>query len=178
VLIGEIRDQETAKTAIQAALTGHLLLASIHANDTVSTLFRLLELDIDEYLISSTLIGVLSQRMVRRICTYCKTETEPNSEEVAIFEETMQEKAPVLYHGSGCQFCSHTGYFNRTGVFELMMMNEDIRDAVRRHSNYDEIKDIAIKKGLNTLLRDGMLKVKSGETTVAEVMRCLYSVAF
>lgn len=178
VLIGEVRDQETAKTAIQAALTGHLLLASIHANDTVSTLFRLLELDIDAYLISSTLIGVLSQRMVRRICVYCKTENEPNSEEATIYEELTGEKAPALYHGAGCQFCSHTGYLNRTGVFELMVMDETIRDAVRRHSNYDEIKEMATKKGMNTLLQDGLLKVKNGETTMSEVMRCLHSVGF
>jgi len=178
VLIGEVRDQETAKTAIQAALTGHLLLASIHANDTVSTLFRLMELDIDAYLISSTLIGVLSQRMVRRICVYCKTEEEPDSEEATIYEELTGEKAPVLYHGAGCQFCSHTGYLNRTGVFELMVMDETIRDAVRRHSNYDEIKEMATKKGMNTLLQDGLLKVKNGETTVSEVMRCLHTVGF
>lgn len=178
VLIGEVRDQETAKTAIQAALTGHLLLASIHANDAVSTLFRLLELDIDAYLISTTLIGVLSQRMVRRICTYCKTEIEPTPEEKMIYEEEMQEPAPVFYHGAGCQFCSHTGYLNRTGVFELLIMNEAIRDAVRRQSGYDEIKAMAINKGMNTLLRDGMLKVKAGETTIYEVVRCLHSVGF
>lgn len=178
VLIGEIRDQETAKTAIQAALTGHLLLASVHANDTTSTLFRLLELDIDAYLISSTLIGVLSQRMVRKICSYCKTEIEPNSEEASIYEDMMQQPAPLLYHGAGCQFCSHTGYLSRTGVFELMVMNEHIRDAVRRHSNYDEIKELSIRQGTNTLLQDGMHKVKNGETTVSEVMRCLHSVGF
>jgi general secretion pathway protein E len=178
VLIGEIRVQETAKTAIQAALTGHLLMASIHANDTVSTLFRLMELDIDAYLISSTLIGVLSQRMVRRICVYCKTENEAHSEDAAIYEELTGEKAPVLYHGAGCQFCSHTGYLNRTGVYELMVMDETIRDAVRRHSNYDEIKEMAVKKGMTTLMQDGLLKVKAGDTTVSEVMRCLHTVGF
>jgi type II secretory ATPase GspE/PulE/Tfp pilus assembly ATPase PilB-like protein len=178
VLIGEVRDQETAHISIQAALTGHLLLASIHANDTVSTLFRLLELDIDAYLISTTLIGILSQRMVRRICTYCKTEVEATVADAMIYETEMHEKVPRLHKGAGCSFCSHTGYLGRTGVFELLVMNETIRNSLRCQNNYDEIKAMAIEKGMRTLLRDGLIKVKNGVTTISEVMRCLHSVGF
>jgi type II secretory ATPase GspE/PulE/Tfp pilus assembly ATPase PilB-like protein len=178
VLIGEIRDQETAQISIQAALTGHLLLASIHANDAVSTLFRLLELDIDAYLISTTLIGILSQRMVRRICTYCKTEVEPTAADIMIYEAETHEKVPKLYKGTGCSFCSHTGYLGRTGVFELLVMNEAIRNSLRCQNNYDEIKTIAAQRGMRSLLKDGLLKVKSGLTTISEVMRCLHSVGF
>jgi type IV pilus assembly protein PilB len=178
VLIGEIRDRETAEISVQAALTGHLLLASIHANDAVSTLFRLLELDIDAYLISTTLIGILSQRMVRRICTYCKTEAEPTAADAMIYEAEMQEKLPKLYKGAGCAFCSHTGYLGRTGVFELLVMNEALRNALRCQNNYDEIKALAVQKGMRFLLKDGLLKVKNGITTISEVMRCLHSVGF
>jgi type II secretory ATPase GspE/PulE/Tfp pilus assembly ATPase PilB-like protein len=178
VLIGEIRDQETAQISIQAALTGHLLLASIHANDAVSTLFRLLELNIDAYLISTTLIGILSQRMVRRICSYCKTEVEATAADVMIYETEMHEKVPKLYKGTGCSFCSHTGYLGRTGVFEMLIMNEAIRNSLRYQNNYDEIKAITIQKGMRSLLKDGLVKVKTGVTTISEVMRCLHSVGF
>ena len=158
VLIGEIRDRETAEISVQAALTGHLLLASIHANDAVSTLFRLLELDIDAYLISTTLIGILSQRMVRRICTYCKTESEATAADAMIYEAEMNEKLPKLYKGAGCSFCSHTGYLGRTGVFELLVMNEALRNALRVQNNYDEMKALAVQKGMRTLLKDGLLE--------------------
>ncbi len=178
VLIGEIRDKETAEISVQAALTGHLLLASIHANDAVSTLFRLLELDVDAYLISTTLIGILSQRMVRRICTYCKTETEPTAADAMIYESEMHDKLPKLYKGAGCSFCSHTGYLGRTGVFELLIMNEAIRNALRCQNSYDEIKALAVQKGMRSLLKDGLLKVKNGITSISEVMRCLHSVGF
>jgi type IV pilus assembly protein PilB len=178
VLIGEVRDQETAQISIQAALTGHLLLASIHANDAVSTIFRLLELDIDAYLISTTLIGILSQRMVRRVCSYCKTEVEPTAADAMIYETEMHEKVPTLYKGAGCSFCSHTGYLGRTGVFELLVMNEDLRNALRCQNNYDEIKAIAVQKGMRTLMNDGLVKVRDGITTISEVMRCLHSVGF
>ena len=178
VLIGEVRDRETAEISVQAALTGHLLLASIHANDAVSTLFRLLELDIDAYLISTTLIGILSQRMVRRICTYCKTKVEPTAADAMIYEAEMHEKVPTLYKGTGCSFCSHTGYLGRTGVFELLVMNEAIRNSLRCQNNYDEIKNISLQKGMRPLLKDGLIKVKNGLTTITEVMRCLHSVGF
>ncbi len=178
VLIGEIRDQETAQIAVQAALTGHLLLASIHANDAVSTLSRLLELDIDAYLISTTLIGILSQRMVRQICSYCKTEMQPTAADAMVYETEMHEKLTTLHKGAGCSFCSHTGYLGRTGVFELLVMNEAIRNSLRRQNNYDEIKMIATQRGMRSLLHDGLLKVKEGITTISEVMRCLHSVGF
>jgi type IV pilus assembly protein PilB len=176
VLIGEIRDQETAKIAVQSALTGHLLLASIHANNAVSMISRLVDLGIDPFLISSTLIAVISQRMTRVSCNYCKKEQPLTVEEKAIYEEEMQEEAPVGYIGNGCSFCAHTGFLGRTGIFELLVMTEEIRNAIHRKASQDEIRDIAIKQGMNTLKRDGMSKVKNGVTTVTEIMRCVYSV--
>ena len=176
VLIGEIRDQETAKIAVQSALTGHLLLASIHANDAVSMISRLIDLGIDPFLISSTLIAVISQRMARVICKYCKKEKPLTVEERAIYEEEMKEEAPVGYIGSGCSFCAHTGFLGRTGVFELLIMTEEIRNAIHKNVPHDEIRNIAIRQGMNSLKRDGMLKVKNGTTTVTEIMRCVHSV--
>ena len=176
VLIGEIRDQETAKIAVQSALTGHLLLASIHANDAVSMISRLIDLGIDPFLISSTLIAVISQRMARVICNYCKKEKPLTVEEKAIYEKEMKEEAPVGYIGNGCSFCAHTGFLGRTGVFELLVMTEEIRNAIHKNSSHDEIRNIAIKQGMISLKKDGMLKVKSGITTVTEIMRCVHSV--
>jgi type IV pilus assembly protein PilB len=177
VLIGEIRDQETARIAVQSALTGHLLLASIHANDAVSMIYRLIDLGVDPFLISSTLIAVISQRMTRVICNYCKKEKPLTAEEKAIYEEEMKEKAPVGYIGTGCSFCAHTGFLGRTGIFELLIMTDDIRNAIHKNASTDEIRKIAIKQGMNSLKRDGLLKVKTGVTTVAEIMRCVHSVS-
>jgi type IV pilus assembly protein PilB len=176
VLIGEIRDQETAKIAVQSALTGHLLLASIHANDAVSMVSRLIDLQIDPFLISSTLIAVISQRMTRVICNYCKKEKPLTAEEKAIYEEEMKEKAPMGHIGAGCSFCAHTGYLGRTGIFELLVMTEEIRNAVHKNMSNDEIRKIAISQGMKTLKRNGFLKVKAGITTLAEIMRCVHSV--
>lgn len=176
VLIGEIRDQETAKIAVQSALTGHLLLASIHANNAVSMISRLVDLGIDPFLISSTLIAVLSQRMARITCNYCKKEQPLTAEEKAIYEEEMQEEAPLGYTGNGCSFCANTGFLGRIGIFELLVMTEEIRHAIHNKASQDEIKEIAIKQGMNTLKRDGMLKVKNGVTTVREIMRSVHSV--
>jgi len=177
VLIGEIRDQETAKIAVQAALTGHLLLASIHANDAVSIVSRLIDLGIDPFLISSTLIAVISQRMTRVICNYCKKEKPLTPEEKAIYEEEMKEEAPVGYIGTGCSFCAHTGFLGRTGIFELLVMTDEVRNAIHKNASHDEIRKIAIRQGMNPLKRDGLLKVKAGITTVNEIMRCVHSVS-
>ncbi|MFA5309868.1 MAG: ATPase, T2SS/T4P/T4SS family [Dehalococcoidales bacterium] len=176
VLIGEIRDQETARIAVQAALTGHLLLASIHANDAVSIITRLIDLGIDPFLISSTLIAVISQRMARVICNYCKKEKPLTAEEKAIYEEEMKEKAPVGYIGNGCSFCAHTGFLGRTGVFEMLVLTDEIRNAIHKNASHDEIKKIAFSQGMKSLKRDGMMKVKNGLTTVTEIMRCVHTV--
>jgi type IV pilus assembly protein PilB len=176
VLIGEIRDQETAKIAVQSALTGHLLLASIHANDAVSIISRLIDLGIDTFLISSTLIAVISQRMARVTCNYCKKEKPLTDEEKAIYEKEMKEDAPVGYVGSGCSFCAHTGFLGRTGIFELLVMTEEIRNAIHKNVPHDEIRKLAIEQGMVSLKKDGMLKVKNGITTVTEIMRCVHSV--
>ncbi|MFC1873892.1 GspE/PulE family protein [Chloroflexota bacterium] len=183
ILVGEIRDAETAKIAIQAALTGHLVLSSIHANDAVSVAFRLLDLGIEPFLVSTALIGVVAQRMVRRICPDCAQPTDvPLMEEMIYNMETNGTSFPVveerqqLMRGSGCKLCANTGYQGRVGTFEIMQMNDEIRAMLLTGTTPAGLRAQAIKDGMVPLIKDGMLKVQAGLTTPEEVLRNTYSV--
>jgi general secretion pathway protein E len=175
ILVGEIRDTDTATTAIQSALTGHLVLSSIHANDTAGVLFRLMDLGVDTASISSTLIGVVAQRMVRRICPNCRTAYQPTKEEVQALKKELEEVS-TFYTGSGCNLCANTGYRGRTGIFEFLVMSEDIRKMLRNNAGSSEIREQAISEGMITMKRDGMLKVKEGITSISEVLRNVFSI--
>ncbi len=177
ILVGEIRDKDTAATAVQAALTGHLVFASIHANDAVSMVFRLMDLGIEPYLITSTLAGLVSQRMVRRICPYCRKSFEPTMEERVAYSAEMGDEAPAFYRGTGCKLCANTGYRGRTGLFELLVMNEAIRRSMLTNVSADDIKAEAVRRGMVTMQRDGMLKVKEGITSVNEVIRSVLAIS-
>ena len=178
ILVGEIRDKDTATTAIQAALTGHLMLSSIHANDAVSVLFRLMDLGVEPYLISATLVGIVAQRMVRRICTHCRAPYQPSVEEQIAYEyeEGMKQVPATFYTGTGCNLCANTGYRGRTGLFELLVMSEEIRRMLLRNASAGDIKAQALKEGMITMKRDGMVKVKEGITSVSEVLRSVFSI--
>ena len=176
ILVGEIRDKDTASTAVQAALTGHLVLSSIHANDAVSVLFRLIDLGVEPYLISSTLVGIVAQRMVRRICSHCRAPSQPSIEEQIAYEEEMKEQSTTFYSGAGCNLCANTGYRGRTGLFELLVMSEKIRRMLLSNTSAGDIKAEALKEGMVTMKRDGMLKVKEGITSVSEVLRSVFSI--
>jgi general secretion pathway protein E len=176
ILVGEIRDTDTVTTAIQSALTGHLVLSSIHANDAVGVLFRLMDLDVEPASISSTLIGIIGQRMVRRICPNCRTPYEPPEEEQQAFNKELKEKITTFYHGTGCNLCANTGYRGRTGIFEFMVMSEEIRKMLRSHANAGEIRAQAIAEGMVPMKQDGMLKVKEGVTSISEVTRSVFSI--
>lgn len=176
ILVGEIRDKDTASTAVQAALTGHLVLSSIHANDAVSVLFRLVDLGVEPYLISSTLVGIVAQRMVRRICSHCRAPSQPSIEEQIAYEEEMKEQSTTFYTGAGCNLCANTGYRGRTGLFELLVMSEKIRRMLLSNTSAGDIKAEALKEGMVTMKRDGMLKVKEGITSVSEVLRSVFSI--
>jgi general secretion pathway protein E len=176
ILVGEIRDGETAQIAIQAALTGHLVLSSIHANDAVGVLFRLLDLGIEPFLISSALIGIVAQRMVRRVCSQCRRPKRATEEERLIYEREMKEKRNEFLYGEGCVICAKTGYFGRSGVFELMVMSEELRRLLISNAGAGAIREEAIKEGMVPMWRDGMLKVKQGITTPYELLRNVYSV--
>ena len=177
ILIGEIRDKETAQIGTQAALTGHLVLSSVHANDTVSTIIRMIDLGIEPFLISSALIGVVAQRMVRRICPYCSRPTEVSAEEREAYEQEMKEERSEFMIGAGCNFCAGTGYLGRTGIFEVLVVSDTIRRMIVKNLESSEIRDQAHKEGTFSLWHDGMLKVKAGVTTPYEVLRNVFSIS-
>jgi general secretion pathway protein E len=176
ILIGEIRDSETAQIGVQAALTGHLVISSVHANDTASTVFRMIDLGVEPFLVSSALLGVIAQRMVRRVCPYCARPEEAKPEEQLAYEQEMGERKEEFIYGSGCNFCANTGYLGRTAIFEVMTIKESLRRMILTGASTDELRDQAYKEGMVSLWRDGMLKVQQGLTTPLEVQRNVYSV--
>jgi type IV pilus assembly protein PilB len=177
MLVGEIRDKETAEVAIQSALTGHLVLSTLHTNDAPSSVIRLIDMGIEPFLISSSVIGVIAQRLVRKICPYCKKEAPVTDEIKAVLEEFNVSPGEIrLFYGEGCPHCKQTGYKGRTAVFELMVINEPIRELIYGHASLSEIRDAAIKKnGMVTLKEDGLLKIGAGITTMEEVVRATSS---
>ncbi|MDP2730879.1 MAG: GspE/PulE family protein [Dehalococcoidales bacterium] len=177
ILVGEIRDAETAQIGVQASLTGHLVLSSVHANDTVSTIFRMIDLGVEPFLLTSALIGITAQRMVRRVCPYCSQPTKVPPDEQEAYEKEMGEKRSEFLIGTGCNFCAGTGYLGRTGIFEVLVMGEEIRRLVLSGAGSDAIKAQAAKAGTVSLWHDGMLKVKLGITTPYEVIRNVYSIS-
>jgi len=171
VLVGEVRDKETAAIVTQAALTGRLVLATIHANDAISILFRLIDLGVEPYLISPTLITTVSQRMIRRICTYCRTESEISAVEEAAYIKEMGEKPAKLYYGKGCKMCANTGFRGRVALIELLTMTENLRRLVLNGASSDEMKQVALREGMISIQKDGMIKASQGITTIGEVLR-------
>ncbi len=176
ILVGEMRDNDTASTGVQAALTGHLVLSSIHVNDAASVFFRLAHLGVEPFYASSALLGVVAQRMVRRVCPHCRSLGERPVEEQMAYEKVLGEKRTEFYYGAGCNFCADTGYLGRTGVFEILLMSERIRQMVIGHTTGPQIREQAIKEGMIPMIRDGMLKVTEGITTPSEVLRNIFSI--
>jgi type II secretory ATPase GspE/PulE/Tfp pilus assembly ATPase PilB-like protein len=175
ILVGEIRDTETANIAIQAALTGHLIFSSVHANDAVGIMFRLQDLGIEPYLLCSALIGTVAQRIVRRICPHCREPYEPTLEEKMVYQEEMGELPDKFYRGAGCNACSDTGYLGQCGVFEVLTITENIRKLFMGGAISAQIRDQAINDGMVPLNHDAMTKVKDGITTIPEVLSRVYS---
>ncbi|MEA2085769.1 MAG: ATPase, T2SS/T4P/T4SS family [Chloroflexota bacterium] len=174
ILVGEIRDAETAGIAVQSALTGHLVLSSVHANDSVGALFRLLDLGVEPFLVSSALIGVVAQRLVRRVCPHCQyLSSVPVEEQLAYSRELGEERTEFVY-GSGCNSCSNTGYLGRTAVFEILRVSDEIRSMLVTGAGATQIRAQAQKEGMVTMWRDSMFKVKEGITTPSEVMRNIF----
>ncbi|MDO8750512.1 MAG: GspE/PulE family protein [Dehalococcoidia bacterium] len=175
VLVGEIRDQETAVIANQAALTGHLVLTSLHANDAVSALLRLKDLGVAPYLIASSVAGILSQRMVRMVCSGCRTIADRPPPEQRAYAEELGENRSQFAFGTGCNMCAQTGYRGRTGVFELLTLSDQIRQLFLSDAPRAKLLEQALAEGMVPLRRDAMLKVKEGDTTPYEVMRVLFT---
>ena len=166
IMVGEIRDLETAEIAIHASLTGHLVFSTLHTNDSAGAITRLIDMGVEPFLVASSLIGVLAQRLVRTICPFCKKPYKPSSDEIKELKG-----AKVLYRGEGCEQCMGTGYRGRTGIFELLIVDEDIRTLISKNVPTNVIKKTAVEKGMDTLREDGIKKVLEGITTLEEVIR-------
>jgi general secretion pathway protein E len=172
ILVGEIRDRETAQIAIQSALTGHLLFSTLHTNDAAGAITRLLDMGVENFLLSSTLLGILAQRLVRVICPHCKAETQPDQKMLQSMRLDESETRGVrFYEGQGCENCHHTGFHGRIAIFEYIEVDEDIRRHIVEQATTEQIKKAAAEKGVTTLRRDGWQKVRDGITTVSEVLR-------
>jgi type IV pilus assembly protein PilB len=172
ILIGEIRDLETAEIAIQSALTGHLVFSTLHTNDAPATVTRLRDMGIPPFLITATVEGILAQRLVRRVCPACKEPATPTSEMMADLDLTPADIAgKTFYRGRGCDTCNNSGYKGRVGLFELMIMNDDLRDMVMRGASTDELREKARSHGMSTLRDNGMKAAFEGTTTLEEIIR-------
>lgn len=170
IMVGEIRDFETAEIAIQAALTGHLVFSTLHTNDAPSAITRLIDMGVEPFLVSSSVIGILAQRLVRRICDNCKERYVPTKEALKDIGMVREEKID-FYAGKGCQKCMNTGYKGRVSVYELMMPDDKIRNAIISKAQAEEIRKLSISAGMVALMQDGLEKVRAGTTTLEEVLR-------
>ncbi|HYY46393.1 MAG TPA: GspE/PulE family protein [Candidatus Angelobacter sp.] len=173
ILVGEIRDKETAEISVQSALTGHLVLSSLHATDAIGAVYRFLEMGIETFMVTSALIGVLAQRLVRRICPECAGPYEPSTEELA-FYHSLGGEGTSFRRGSGCAHCAHTGFYGRIGVFEVMRMTEGIKRLLLRNASPEVVRALASAEGMTTLRSGGISRVDEGLTTIAEVMRSVH----
>jgi type IV pilus assembly protein PilB len=174
ILVGEIRDVETARIAVQSALTGHFVLSSIHAIDSTAALHRFLDMGIESFLIASSVLAVVAQRLLRRICSACREPYTPGNDEIAPYKSFGGQYKERWWHGAGCNFCAHTGYADRVGVYELLRVNEDIRELIVKEAPQDELRAAAKYHGLRTLRDQAVRLVEADVTTIAEVLRTVY----
>ncbi|MCD6386474.1 type II secretion system ATPase GspE [Candidatus Sumerlaeota bacterium] len=172
ILVGEIRDLETAQISVQASLTGHLVFSTLHTNSAAATITRLLDMGVEPFLITSTLEAVIGQRLVRLICPSCKRPYQPTPEELADFGATPEEVKDIqFFKGEGCENCGYTGYLGRIGIFELMILTEELRELILERASTETIHNLAVKQGMKTMRQDGWLKICMGLTTFEEVAR-------
>jgi general secretion pathway protein E len=171
IMVGEIRDEETARIAIQAALTGHLVFSTLHTNDSASALTRLVDMGIEPYLLTSSVTAILAQRLIRKVCPHCRGVYEPTDFERKLLDEHTSGQASVVYKGKGCPECLNTGYLGRIGIFELLTLNSKIRHMVQEKVSSEEIKAEAIKDGMLALRQDGIERALTGDTSLSEIMR-------
>jgi len=177
ILVGEIRDAETARIAVQSALTGHFVLSSLHATDAVSALHRLLDMGIESFLVASSITAVMSQRLLRKVCDNCREKYDPPPPEMALLN-AMGGQVPGggFVRGAGCNFCTQTGYLERIGVYEMMPVSDGIRDLILDRASHDDVRKQARSEGMRTLQEESMRLVESGVTNLAEVLRAIYVV--
>jgi type IV pilus assembly protein PilB len=175
ILVGEIRDVETTRVAVQSALTGHFVVSSLHATDSVSALHRFLDMGIESFLIASSVLGVVGQRLLRRICPSCKTSYTPSPEELDFYHDSGGAQSEGFFTGTGCNFCSHTGYNDRIGVYELLIMSPELRRLVVGWATQEELRSMAVRQGMRTMRQEAIGLVDQGITTIEEVIRSMYT---
>lgn len=168
IMIGEIRDRETAQIAVQASLTGHLVLATLHTNDATSAVTRLIDMGIEPFLLASSLIGVLAQRLARLLCPHCKRATPAEAGEL---EQLGLTEASILYRASACPECNHSGYRGRTGLYELLVVDDELRTLIHQGGDEQQLRKLAQEKGMALLRDDGVARVVAGETALEEILR-------
>ena len=169
VMLGEIRDAETAATAIQAALTGHLVLSTLHTNDAPSSITRMINMGVESFLVGAALNGVLAQRLVRKICPKCVVDREV-PEDIRDYVLMHGIDSPTMRIGAGCDACRQTGYAGRVGLYELLVLDDFLRDKIAGNPNVVEFRRLCVERGMTTLREDGFAKVKAGKTTIEEVL--------
>jgi type IV pilus assembly protein PilB len=172
LLVGEIRDEETASTAIQASLTGHLVFSTLHTNDAPSAVTRLVDIGVQPFLVASSVIGIMAQRLVRKVCPKCRTRSEPSPQQLQSLglRPELAKKANFM-RGKGCSYCQKTGYRGRMGIYELMIMSNVLREMTFKGESTQNIRKVARRQGMRTLFEDGMIKAMKGITTLDEVLR-------
>lgn len=173
IMVGEIRDGETAEIAIRAAITGHVVLSTVHTNDAPSTVIRLIDMDIEPFLVATSIVGVIAQRLVRKICNNCKEDYIASPEEMKILG--VEDESPIiLYRGKGCPVCNGTGYLGRVGIYEIMEITKEHRHAIMTSRNSDELRELSIKHGMKTLKMSCTEVVLEGVTTIDELVRIAF----
>ncbi|MDQ1504599.1 MAG: type pilus assembly protein PilB, partial [Actinomycetota bacterium] len=175
ILVGEIRDAETARIAVQSALTGHLVLSSLHATDTAAAVHRFLDMGIEAFLVASSVVALVGQRLVRRICQSCTEEYEPTDEEMVFYREAGGVEKEKFWAGAGCNLCANTGYQDRIGVYELLRITPEIKRLIVGWATVEEIRRMAISQGMRTLLHEALNLVANDTTTISEVIRVIYA---
>ena len=172
ILVGETRDLETAQIAVQASLTGHLVFSTLHTNDAPSSVARLLDLGLEPFLVTATIEGIVSQRLVRRICPRCREEYTPTEEQLMQLSLKPEDVAGrVFYRGVGCDFCNHSGYKGRQALYEIMIMDDDLRDLIMQEASTQVLRNEARKRGMRSLYDSGLMSIYDGVTTIDEVVR-------
>jgi len=170
IMLGEVRDKETLESAVQSALTGHLVLATLHTNDAPSAITRMIQMGAQNYMVADSLIGVVAQRLVRKICPHCKTEVTPSKEELRIIKPFLKEEIK-FYKGQGCKYCNSTGYIGREMISEVLIINDEISHLIAMNKDKKDILETAKKSGFITMIEDGINKIKQGITTLDEILR-------
>ena len=172
ILVGEIRDLETAQIAAQASLTGHIVFTTLHTNDAPSSVARLLDMGIEPFLITATVEGIVAQRLVRRICKGCKTQYDPTEDQLASLQLTPDDvKGKKFFYGRGCKQCNGTGYRGRVGIFEIMVFNDEIRDLIMSQASTNVLRTAGQKAGMKLLRENGLAAIFDGITTIDEIVK-------